>query len=457
MPRFIVARRALALTVGLLALAPLAQAQLVTQTQAGVVVDAKGVLRKQVFNDPTGRVMQERISAAMATLDPAIASKSSLRKVSLNRLEQALAAQFDKGRRATDDMLNLAGLTRIKYVFFYPDSGDIVVAGPAEGWFTDAVGRVRGIKSGLPVLALEDLIVALRAYHPNESGGTVIGCSIDPTQEGLTRMQEFLASLGGHATPDQTDAIVEGLRTSLGLQNVRIMGVSPKTHFAQVLVEADYRMKLIGIGLERPNIKLASYVDRASPASVGQNAMQRWFFTPDYHSVCISDDALAMELVGGGVKLVGEDEVVTGEGIRKKAAKADRAGAQFVSQFTKAYAQLAATEPVFAQLRNLIDMAIAAAYIQQQGFYEQANWQAEIFNDESRFPVELHNSPVQVETACTAVWRGSRLMTPIGGGVNVQAELALESSNYRTDDTGKVDAARKAVELNLTDGQWWWD
>jgi len=457
MPRFFAARQALWLAAGLIAFAQSASAQIQTQPQAGVVVDAQGVLRKQIFNDPTGRVMQERIAAALSTLDPDIAAKSQLRKVSLNRLEKALAAQFDQGRRATDDMLNLAGLTRIKYVFFYPESGDIVDAGPAEGWVTDPVGRVRGIKTGQPVLALEDLVVALRAYRPDESGGTVIGCSIDPTQEGLTRMQEFLASLGGHATPDQTDAIVEGLRTSLGLQNVRVLGVSPKTHFAQVLVEADYRMKLIGIGLERPAVKLASYVDRASPAAVGQNAMQRWYFTPDYHSVCISDDALAMELVGGGVKLVGEDEMVTGEGIRKKAAKADRAGAQFVSQFTKAYTQLAAAEPVFAQLRNLIDMAIAAAYIQQQGFYEQANWQADIFNDESRFPVEVHNSPVQVETACNAVWRGSRLMTPIGGGVNVQAELALESSNYRTDETGKLDAARKSIELDLADGQWWWD
>ena len=42
--------------------------------------------------------------------------------------------------------------------------------------------------------------------------------------------------------------IVNGLRTSLGMQNIRIGGVRPNTHFAQVLLECDYRMKLIGIG-----------------------------------------------------------------------------------------------------------------------------------------------------------------------------------------------------------------
>ena len=71
--------------------------------------------------------------------------------------------------------------------------------------------------------------------------------------------------------------IVDGLRTSLGLQKVSIRGISPNTHFAKVMVEADYRMKLIGIGLERPPIQLTSYVDRASPSTVGRNAFNYLF------------------------------------------------------------------------------------------------------------------------------------------------------------------------------------
>ena len=59
------------------------------------------------------------------------------------------------------------------------------------------------------------------------------------------------------------------------------------------MVEADYRMKLIGIGLEKPPVKLVSYVDRAKPSDVSRNAMQRWFFVPDYKCVRESDDKLA--------------------------------------------------------------------------------------------------------------------------------------------------------------------
>src|SRR5207249_2185508 len=111
-------------------------------------------------------------------------------------------------------------------------------------------------------------------------------------QEGLKKMQDFLRSVGSRAVPGQTDFITTGLKESLGLQNIRIMGVPTTTHFAQVLVEADYRMKLIGIGLEQPPVKMASYVQNANPAGVSRNALQRWFFVPDYKCVRVADDAM---------------------------------------------------------------------------------------------------------------------------------------------------------------------
>ena len=85
-------------------------------------------------------------------------------------------------------------------MFLYPDSGDIVIAGPAEGWFRDISGPVVGLTSGKPVLELQDLIVALRAYPPGQHQDPLIGCSIDPTPEGLA-YAEFLAEHGwrGHA------------------------------------------------------------------------------------------------------------------------------------------------------------------------------------------------------------------------------------------------------------------
>jgi hypothetical protein len=53
------------------------------------------------------------------------------------------------------------------------------------------------------------------------------------------------------------------------------MSFEPRDYLRHILVEADYRMKLIGIGLEQPPVRMASYVDRASPSQVSRNAMER--------------------------------------------------------------------------------------------------------------------------------------------------------------------------------------
>jgi len=424
------------------------------QGQAGVAVDAQGVLRTKIFADPGGMLTRQRIAAAKAALSPEVVAYSPIRKFSLNRLERIIAQR--KGV-PTDEMRYLAGLQRVKYVFFLPDSKDLVIAGPAEGWVTLPSGRVVGIKTGRPVVQLQDLVVALRAYPPNESGTGLIGCSIDPTAEGLAAMQRFLRTLRPQPTNAFAQYTASGLRTSLGLQNVTINGVSPKTHFAQVLVEADYRMKLIGIGLEQPPIRLVSYVERANPSQVARNAMQRWYFMPDYQCVRVAEDGLAMELVGDGVKLVGEDEMVTADGRRHAASQSNKASQAFVTNFTQKYPQLAQHSPVFAELRNLIDVAVAAAFIQQEDYYEMAGWKMELFGDEGKFSVETFNVPKTVETAVNAIWRGNRLMTPVGGGVSIHADQALLGDNLLSDENGKVAKTRQQVELDLAEGQWWWD
>ncbi len=428
------------------------------QQASGVVVDADGVLRTRVVRDPTGMLTRQRLAAAQAALAPDFARPSKLRKVSLTRLEAAIAAKLASGQGITDDMRFLVGLTRIRNVFFYPETGDIVIAGTAEGYMTDATGRPVGIHTGRAILELQDLVVALRAFPPSGKQADAFVVSIDPTQEGLAKMQQFLVGIAGHVTPADDQRIAMGLKENLGLQNVRIEGIPRTTHFAQVMVEADYRMKLIGIGLENPPVRIPSYVSKANPRSVARNALQRWYFTPNYDCVRVSQDELAMALEGEGVQLISENEFVQANGMRAAAGTVDGASQEFVRTFTKKYAELAAKEPVYAQLRNLIDMSIAAAYIQQQDYYGQAHWKMEVLGDEQRFPVENHPEPKQVETAVNAVWKGSTLMTPVGGGVSIRPMLALASDRVKSDESGELKQLHEQIQIQaLPKDQWWWD
>ncbi len=425
---------------------------------AGVVVSPAGVLSVKQFGDP-GNLLNKRWAAdAKARLAGDLAKGSELRKVSLNRLEAAIAEKLAKGEPITDEVKYLAGITRLQYVFYYPETKDIVIAGPAEAFAPDASGRVIGVDSRRAVLELQDLVVALRAYPPGGDPTRELGVSIDPTKEGLQRMREFLVRISGSVRPGDAGKIVAGLKENLGLQTVSVRGISPETHFAQVMVEADYRMKLIGIGIEKPPIKLASYVDKASPTDVSRNALTRWFFTPNYDCVRVTEDNLAMELIGEGVKLIGENELVQADGTRAATGGGNRASELFCQGFTVNYPKLSQKVAVYAQLRNLIDLSIAAAYIQQQDYYGHADWKMELFADENRFSVEVYESPKQVETACTAVWKGARLVTPVGGGVQVEPLKAISTENRQTDEQGELSKAKHQVKLdNLAKGQWWWD
>jgi hypothetical protein len=431
---------------------------------SGVAVDADGVLRRVTDIDPTGELARQRIQEALSRLDRDVTRRSPMRKVSLTRLERLMKQHLADGRGVDDVMQHLAGITRLQYVFCYPKSGDIVIAGPAEAWAQAPSGRTLAIDSGRPILELDDLLVALRAFPPGaDRKKPFIYCSIDPTEEGLSRLHQFLHELHGRIgnpaqNPGQEQFIVNGLRERLGMQVITVGGISPKTHFAQVMVEADYRMKLIGIGLEAPPVRLVSYVERANPSQVASNALQRWYFVPNYQCVRVSEDALAMELVGDGVRLVGEDEAVSQDGKRHTAARANRASDSFVKAFTKIYPRLAERAPIYAQLRNCIDLAVAAAFIQHQDYYQLANWTADTFNSETAYAVEKLNPPQQVETAVNSLWKGNTLMTPIGGGVQMRPTEAIDPSNLLDDKDAKIQEARTALDLSkLAPDQWWWD
>ncbi len=450
-------------TIGLilgsaLALAGLTANHVAAQNTAGVQIDASGVLSMQLFQDPTGQLARQRLNEMRAELDPDVARPSKLRKISLTRLEAAIAQRMENGAGLTDDMRNLVGLTRLQYLFFYPDTNDIVIAGPAEGYGADLSGRVVGLHTGQAVLLLEDLITALRSFPPHGDATPVISCSIDPTEEGLARMRQFLVNIRGRIQPSDDLRIANGLRESLGLQRVTLEGVPATSHFAQVLVEADYRMKLIGIGLEESPVRISTYVQKARPGDVARNALQRWYFVPNYETVRVSDDELAMELVGEGVKLIGQQELVANDGGRSRARFVDRASQAFVGSFTEKYPELARKSPVFAQLRNIIDMSIAAAFLQKYDYYGKAGWNMSVFGDEAVLPVELYTVPTHVASAVNVIWKGNTLMTPIGGGVNIQATQALSRSNLVEDYEGDVDAAHKAIDVNsLPADRWWWD
>ncbi|MEQ8788543.1 MAG: DUF1598 domain-containing protein [Pirellulaceae bacterium] len=426
----------------------------------GVAIDAEGVLSLRRYDDPGGRLRATRVAAARSTLPDDVLRSSDLRKVSLVKLEKAIREKIEAGEAPDETMRRLAGLLWVQYVFFYPDEGDIVLAGPAEGWIEDAAGRAVGASSGRPVLLLEDLIVALRAYAPGRRDRPFIGCTIDPDREGLARLKQFQSTVPRVIPQSQRGAaaaaIAKGMRDSLGMADIRVFGISEKTHAARVLIEADYRMKLIGIGLEPPPVRMTTFMEALKGAS--HSTLQRWWFTPNYGCVKVTPDHLAMELIGEGVQLLGEDKLIGDDGsLAAAGARPNKASELFTTAFTNKYPEIAEASPVYAQMRSFVDLLVTAAFIRSEGYYDRSGWRLGVLADEKALPVETHDSADKVMCAVNSQWKGSRLFTPAGGGVSIRAHQALADGWLYGDQNGKLADAYDAVHKRLAIERWWWD
>lgn len=421
--------------------------------QAGVSINALNVLRSLSTSEATSDLDAMRRSSGKINARQRMLRKPAqrLRYVSLPRLERAARQCVEAGESLAAEMKHLAGLFRADYLYLYPETGDVVVAGPASEWCRTKTGDILSVQSRLPVLRLEDLVVALRAFPCNGAGASEIGCSIDPTPQGLARMQSYMKSVSQR--PPSAHVIAAGLKKSQGKQKVSVQGIPANTHFARVMVEAGYRMKLIGIGLETPAVPIKSYLSLARPRS-SSNGMARWYFTPQYDSIRISRDRRVLRLGSTGARLIGETELVSPDGQRSQSAGHDQASIGFTVDFTMKYAALAKAEPIYAELRNVMDLTIFAAALQVIDAYSECDWQPDLLLDASKLNIPTHKVPTELPTAVNAVWKGRRLLTPVGGGVSIRTTEAFEAMGVSDD---QVLADRPRIPSNLGDGQWWWD
>ncbi len=170
---------------------PVVPGGFINRAVGGISINSQGLIENAGV-DVLGRLRTER-ARLMQQVPADLHAAASLRKVSLRGLEEAFQESLRTNKPLSDDVVLLAGLQDIRYVFVYPEQKDIVLVGFGEGWQLDRNGNFVGITTGKPVLLLDDLLVALRTAATTAQGG--ISCSIDPTPEGIQRLKAYVATL----------------------------------------------------------------------------------------------------------------------------------------------------------------------------------------------------------------------------------------------------------------------
>lgn len=363
-------------------------------TSQGVYIDTSGVLR----NRKTVRVDSLRKDRSAA---------GSLCYISLPKLFDEMRQNVEAGREIPERMWCLDGLVQVTHVFVDPDERDLIIAGPAEPWDASDPYRPRGVRTGRPVIQLNDLIVALRHIGPGSSN-RVFGCTLLPEEGAAQRIAAYQKSVRP-IHPNERMQAVTAMKRAIGSFDASYYGVPTDTRYAMVSVEADYMMKRLCLGVDPIPVKgLKSHLLNR----IGGSLVNRFWFVADYEPLLVSEDELAYEIRGQGLKVLASDSP-HGVGTSNPAAQA------FADDFTRVIPELEEEDPVYADLHNLSNLAIATSLIAEDRLDQRAGWDMSWVLDEKACPVGKVQAPSKAESIVNFNRKG-RMTIILGGGVSMR-------------------------------------
>jgi hypothetical protein len=432
-----------------------------TDYQNGVAVDPNGLLIQLKKEEHTGRLKALGVMARQADLNPEVAQATDLRFVSLRQLEREATKRITEGRPVVETMKNLAGLTQLKYVVVDPQTRDVLLGGPAEAWKYDSHGNAVGVKSGRPTLQLDDFVTVLRTFL--NDGPQSFGCSFNPRPEGLRQLQAFVQQSQARGPLPAGAAVknwVGQLQQKLGPQDIELWGIPRDSRVARVVTEADYRLKMIGIGKLDGGPHIPSIFDLLTVAEQKSGKLDalRWWLTMKYDAVLYSPDHNVFELDGPSVQCLSENQYLTAQGERVGTGQADATNRKFAENFTRHYAELAERDIAFADLRNVFDLALVAALLRNEQIAERIGWDFGCFHTNGLYQPAVYAAPREVESVANhRVYRGRDIVVQVAGGVRGDLmSVVRDPQIMKSSETLQPMRSRGEV-AQRPDGRWWWD
>lgn len=395
------------------------------QFPGGILINPEGVIGSLQSQKVNPRLEQKRLRLlADRNLPTSLVQPSELRFVSLAGINAACREAIESGHEIPQHVRYLGGITQIRYLIAAPENGDILLAGPAEGFAALQGGRMVGTETGRPVLVLDDLLTMLRLPNMNTS----LGCSFDPDPSRLAQAQAWNKANSSPASAPVARQRFFQMANVLGNWNITTFGLPETSHAAVTTVEADYQLKRITLGLDRPGIRgFLSHLDMARP---GENTMRRWWFAPRYKVIEQSTDGLMFQLKGPRLQLLSQEELVDTQGNRSDAAFTEVSAERYTKQFNKHITELCKRVPSFAAIQNIFDIAVVAAIIRKHDLVASTGIAIETLTDAEAMPLQSYTVPTEVPSLANvkAASRGL-LIGLIGGGVTIVPNRVISRSN----------------------------
>jgi hypothetical protein len=427
----------------------------------GIEVDPNGLLRGLTHQEQGTVLSSLGHSAREADLNTDLRTASPLRLVSLTRLEKEVSKRLAEGRSIPETMQHLAGLSHVRYVFVYPDQHDVVIGGPAEGWRYNENGIAVGRESGKAALFLDDFVTVLRTFAPHGPG--YFNCQIVPGEEGLRRIKQFAEESHAKGPLDSVAVCnwTKQLQQQIGLQDVEINGIPDDSRVAAVIFEADYRLKMIGIGTLPVGPGIPSVFDLfPKTGEVKSQRMDalRWWLSMKYDAVMHSPNRNVFEIKGSAVLCQSENEKISAKGQRIHTGKSEAANRLFAANFTAHYSELASQDPVFADLQNIFDLSLVAALLADNRVADRIGWDMGSFAADGAYRTAHYQAPKNIMSVVNhRIYGGKDIVVQVAGGVDGQIRNVLNDPHVFRETATLAGLQTKGRAPELPVGRWWWD
>lgn len=402
----------------------------------GVQLDGQGVLSSK-SSAPDPKLAELRKKAIGKE------KEGELCYISLPRLFAEARKLIDAGQPLPDNLRYLGGMVKLQYIFVYPEEGDIVIAGPSEPFDSKASAyRPLGQTTGRPVLQLDDLVSAMRACGPGRSARR-IGCDILITQEIADRVNKKVEEVSGKlgAGSMKAQEAADAIAAAGDTQPVKTYGVDAETRFAMVCVEADYRLKQLGLDLFKTPVKaVKSYFSLLSRPE----QHHRFSLESEYEAIVAAPDGNAFELKGPSLKVNGGILRLSGT----ESGEASPAAKKYIDACNKHFADLCGYLTSWADLQNLGDLVVLAALAGKENLHTKARWDIAWLMDPKGYPVAKMSTPKSAKVVCATRNAGGMILFT-SGGVGLWPEQCMAKKVEDAEGTLKGKARRPDGSLHI--------
>lgn len=423
----------------------------------GVYVDAAGTVRECAAFASRSAVddLKSLLSGGRAQgSDEPLAWRqpAAMRCISLRRLLDEWTRGRINGTAMPEAMLQMAGLSRVEYLFI--DCDDVVIAGPVggidtfQGWYRDR-------ESGLTTIRFDFLQACLASTIANQP----FGCTIDPSREGLQRSAQVAADVSSDKIPigKAADAMV----AALGMQRVEVFGTAGDTPIGYLMVEADRHMKQLALGVHEMPRGGASYLD-VIDATIDQGPpnelLLRLWFTSAPRTIRADEDRRVFEISGKPVRLSGQNERALASG-QRGAITRDFRTEMFVKSFNQDWVSIRSQYPVYGALESIYRCASVAELLQRFADSPEQRALVESLAGDGASDWWTMPTPRQVESIAimhrVRKGRTRHNVVVASGGVSVDSRQTLTSKIVDYPSLGSI--ARPSASQPKLVQRWWWD